>query len=261
MAMLTKDGVRGETPRMTGSVRVTALPLMRRAPDPASFIEHRTADGRGIFIAKSVLADLAALERSEHPVETASLLFGGFFSDGENTCAIVTKLVLPEPGEVEGTPSTVTITAEGAERMIERAWLDDPLLKPLGWGHTHPCFEAYFSGVDREEQSVWREPASVGLVISGLAEPRERYRVFVGPESEPAEPLAAGAPRGVRAAAPESQREERPPEPRRGSSRGRPRPLEPAWTPYAAATAIVVAIILVAFALAWLATTPGGLWR
>lgn len=261
MATLTKDGVRGKTPRMTGSVRVTALPLMRRAPDPTRFIEHRTADGRGIFIAKSVLEDLAALERSEHPVETATLLFGGFFSDGENTCAIVTKLVLPEPGEVEGTPSTVTITAEGAEQMIERAWLHDPLLKPLGWGHTHPRFEAYFSGVDREEQSVWTEAASVGLVISGLAEPRERYRVFVGPESEPAEPTTAGTPRSVRAAVPEARGKDRPGEPRRGSSRGRPRALEPSWKPYVAATAIVLAIILVAFALAWLATAPGGLWR
>jgi proteasome lid subunit RPN8/RPN11 len=261
MAMLTKDGVRGETPRMTGNVRRTALPLLRRAPDPARFIEHRTADGRGIFVAKTVIEDLAALERSEHPVETACLLFGGFFSDGEHACAIVTKLVLPEPGEVVGTPSTVTITAEGAEQMIERAWLDDPLLKPLGWGHTHPCFEAYFSGVDREEQSVWTEPASVGLVISGLAEPRERYRVFVGPESEPADRTTAGAPRRLRAAAPENREKDRPGKPRRGSSRGCPPALDPLWNPYVAATVIVAAIILVVLALAWLATTPGGLWR
>jgi proteasome lid subunit RPN8/RPN11 len=223
MAMLTKDGLRGEAPpRMTGSVRRTAPPLMRRAPDPASFVEHRTADGRGVFIAKSVLADLADLERSEHPVETASLLFGGFFSDGENVCAIVTRLVLPKPGEVVGTPSTVTITAEGSEQMIERAWLEDPLLKPLGWGHTHPCFEAYFSGVDREEQSVWTEPASVGLVMSGLAEPRDRYRVFVGPESEPAEPAVGGAPRRIRAAA----QEEVPVEPHRRPPRRLTRALE-----------------------------------
>lgn len=262
MGVLTKDGVRGETPpRMTGNIRRTALPLLRRAPDPARFIEHRTAGGRGIFIAKGVLEDLAILERSEHPVETASLLFGGFFSDGENACAIVTRLVLPEPGEVVGTPSTVTITAEGAERMIERAWLDDPLLKPLGWGHTHPCFEAYFSGVDREEQSVWTEPASVGLVISGLAEPRERYRVFVGPESEPAEAAIAGAPRRVRAAVPENREKDRRGEPRRGSSSGHPRALEPLWNPYVAAVVIVAAVILVVFALAWLVTTPGVLWR
>lgn len=192
MRTLTKEGAsRGQSPRMTGGVRRTALPLLRGAPDPGRFVEHRTEDGRRAFVAKSVLCALERLERLDHPIETACLLFGGFFSDGENPCAIVTKLVFPEPEEVIGTRSTVTITAEGAERMIVRAWREDPLLKPLGWGHTHPLFEAYFSHVDLEEQRVWKEPASVGIVISGLEAPKARYRVFVGPESEPAKPVTA----------------------------------------------------------------------
>lgn len=256
MGMLTKEGVRGEAPpRMTGRVRKTALPLMRRAPDRQRFVEHRTADGRRVFLAKRVLEDLAALERSEHPVETACLLFGGFFSDGEHTCAVVTRMIFPDPGEVEGTEATVTITAEGAEAMIERAWQEDPLLKPLGWGHTHPRFEAYFSHVDREEQRVWTEPASVGVVISGLAAPRDRYQVFVGPESEPAEPVAPGrSPRPKRVAV-----EAPPEEPRRGASTRRGRPAPVGWKPYALSAAITLAILLAVFALTWLATADG-LW-
>jgi proteasome lid subunit RPN8/RPN11 len=172
---------------MAGRVRTTALPLLRRGgPDPSDYIEHLALDGRRVFLARRVLRDLAHLERSEHPDETGGLLFGRYFSDGEHACTIVTELVVPQRGEVLGTPTTVTITAQAAERMIARAWQKDPLLTPVGWGHTHPRFEAYFSGTDRAEQRAWREPGSVGLVISGLARAAESYRVFVGPESTPA---------------------------------------------------------------------------
>jgi proteasome lid subunit RPN8/RPN11 len=182
----------GRTPtrkRMAGRVRPVEVPLLRGLPDPADYQEHVTADGRRVFVAKRVVLDLAELERSEHPDETAGLLFGGYFTDGDRTCTVVTKLVKPRPGEVHGTRSSVTITPGGAEQMIARGWQEDPVLAPVGWGHTHPCFEAYFSGVDRTEQQAWRDAGSVGLVISGLAEPRPRYRVFVGPESASAEPV------------------------------------------------------------------------
>ena len=186
---ISSGNVTAAQPRMTGRVRAVALPLMRSAPDTGAYVEHRTADGRRIFVARQVLRDLDDLERSYHPEETAGLLFGGYFSDGQNDIAVVTRLMVPQAGEVIGTPHTVTITAEGAERMIARAWRSDPTLKAVGWGHTHPCFEAFFSGTDRTEQRVWREPASVGLVVSGLERPQRRYCVFVGPDSTPAERL------------------------------------------------------------------------
>lgn len=258
MGTLTKDGLRRTAaPRMSGGVRRTALPLLRGGPDPAKFAEHRTADGRRVYLAIDVLENLAMLERAEHPVETACLLFGGFFSDGKRPCAIVTRLILPEPGEVIGSPSMVTITAEGAERMIARAWLEDPLLKPLGWGHTHPRFEAYFSHVDREEQRVWTEPASIGVVISGLDAPRNRYQVFVGPESEPAH-LVIGSAEDV----PREEPAEGPsPGPHRRIPIRRPRQIGEDWGPIALAAAAAIAIMVILFALAWLATTPSGLGR
>ena len=168
---------------MSGRRRPAPVRPLRAAPDSSDYVEHQTADGRRIFVHRQVLIDLVRLERDQHPNETAGLLFGGQFSDGGMDCAVVTDLISPLAGEVEGTPATVTITARGAERMIARAWLRNPLLQVLGWGHTHPRFKAYFSATDREEQSAWKHPASVGIVISGLAAAEESYKVFVGPES------------------------------------------------------------------------------
>jgi proteasome lid subunit RPN8/RPN11 len=169
--------------RMVGRVRAVELPLLRGLPDPASFCEHVAPDGRRVFVFKDVLRDLAELELSEHPIETAGLLFGAHLSDGLHPCTVVSKVFMPHPGEVLGTHSSVTITPEGAEHMIARARREDPVLVPVGWGHTHPCFQAYFSEVDRAEQRNWRHAGSVGIVLSGLQDARPRYRVFVGPES------------------------------------------------------------------------------
>jgi proteasome lid subunit RPN8/RPN11 len=172
--------------RMSGRRQKPPVPPLRGAPDRSDYIEHRTADGRRVFVHYRVLDDLFRLERSQHPDETAGLLFGGFFGDRGTSCAIVTDLIPPEDQEVLGTPTTVTITAQGAERMIARAWQRNPLLQVLGWGHTHPRFEAYFSATDKEEQRVWRHPASVGIVVSGLPSAEDPYKVFVGPEATPA---------------------------------------------------------------------------
>jgi proteasome lid subunit RPN8/RPN11 len=173
---------------MMGRELPVALPLMSGALDPRAYAEHVTADGRRVFVAHQVLRDLSDLERSDHPNETAGLLFGGYFADRGDDVAVVTRLIPPEAGEVIGTPHTVTITADGAQRMTARAWCSDPTLKPVGWGHTHPCFEAFFSGTDRTEQRLWKERVSVGIVMSGLDRPKQRYRVFVGPDSTPAPP-------------------------------------------------------------------------
>jgi proteasome lid subunit RPN8/RPN11 len=182
------EGTTTRQRRMVGRVRQVELPLLCAIPDPVKYREHTTADGRRVFIHERVFSDLDELERNHHPDETAGLLFGGLFTDGQNSCTVVKRLIKPERGEVEGTPSSVTITAFGAERMTARARLHDPLLTPVGWGHTHPCFDAYFSAVDEDEQRAWQQAGSVGLVLSGLRRPRTRYCVFVGPQSTPADP-------------------------------------------------------------------------
>jgi proteasome lid subunit RPN8/RPN11 len=187
MSHLAENRRGADQPRMVGRVRHVELPLLRGLPDQAGYCEHLAADGRRAFVSKQVLRDLAELERREAPVETAGLLFGGYFSDGRCSCTVVTKLVAPLPGEVHGTRSAVTITPAGAERMLSSAAREDPVLTPVGWAHTHPSFEAYFSETDRVEQRAWRNAGSVGLVLSGLSHARPRYRVFMGPESTAAE--------------------------------------------------------------------------
>jgi proteasome lid subunit RPN8/RPN11 len=175
---------------MKGRVRASAAPLRPTPPAP-HFVEHRTADGRRVFLHREVVADLVALERHQHPRETAGLLFGRLFTDGTHPCVLVRHLIWPEPGEVLGTVSTVTITAEGSTRMLRRALERHPCADPVGWAHTHPTFNAYFSATDRAEQAVWGEPASVGLVLSGLDDAEPPYEVFVGPSALPAEPIEA----------------------------------------------------------------------
>jgi proteasome lid subunit RPN8/RPN11 len=168
--------------RLSGRIRHFEPPL-RPVPSGPDYTELQTDDGRRVFIHRDVLVDLAALERAEHPNETAGLLFGRVFTDGSNQCALVRHLVTPREGEVIGDRATVTITAEGTRQMSERAQRLHSCADAIGWAHTHPTFNAYFSGTDRAEQAVWTSPASVGLVISGLAGAQPRFEVYVGPES------------------------------------------------------------------------------
>lgn len=181
--------------RMRGRVREVGPPL-RALPVGPGYVEHRTEDGRRIFLHRDVLTDLEMLERREHPDETAGLLFGRLFTDGRSPCALVSHLVWPEPGEVVGTPATVTITPEGSTGMARRANERHPCADPVGWAHTHPTFAAYFSATDRAEQAVWTEPASVGLVLSGLDDAEPLYAVFVGADSSLSEPVRSSVTRG-----------------------------------------------------------------
>jgi proteasome lid subunit RPN8/RPN11 len=182
MSRLTAAAETDRRPRMSGRIRRHESPL-RPLPTGLAYREFVSADRRRVFVHREVLEDLAALERAEHPNETAGLLFGRIFTDGSGECALVRHLIRPEPGEVLGTPATVTITTEGSSRMSGRAQERYPCADAVGWAHTHPTFKAYFSSTDRAEQSVWTSPASVGLVVSGLPDAVPRFEVFVGPES------------------------------------------------------------------------------
>lgn len=170
--------------RLRGHIRRFEPPL-RPVPSGPEYTELECVDGRRVFIHREVLDDLAALERAEHPRESAGLLFGRIFTDGTHQCALVRHLIRPLQGEVIGTQATVTITAAGSSGMSARAQRWYPCADAVGWAHTHPTFNAYFSGTDRAEQAVWTSPASVGLVMSGLESAQPPFEVYVGPESEP----------------------------------------------------------------------------
>lgn len=243
----------GTTPsrrRMAGRVRQVELPLLCGIPDPGKYREHTTVDGRRVFIHEQVFSDLDELEREHHPDETAGLLFGGHFTDGKNSCTVVKELMKPQPGEVEGTPSSVTITAFGAERMTTRARLHDPQLTPVGWGHTHPCFDAYFSSVDEDEQRVWQQPGSVGLVLSGMRRPRTRYCVFVGPHSTPADPPSPASGSAREQTSPRAPLTHVRGPARRANRRAHTRRLEVCFIATAVFAAIAVAISLYALTTA-----------
>jgi hypothetical protein len=52
----------------------------------------------------------------------------------------------------------------------------------IGWYHSHPTFPARFSPVDVTEQSTWRDPNHIGIVISG-SDRATPFGVYRGPEA------------------------------------------------------------------------------
>lgn len=169
------------TARALNGERISATLILGEPPtsDP-SFKELRAADGSRTFLHRHVLRDAKSLTQRHRPNETGALLMGGTFTDGLHPYTVVTDIILPLPGEVIGTSATVEITAEGRRRMEVEGRLRDALASAVGWMHSHPIQQAFFSETDRTEQARWNSPASVGLVVSGLAHADPQWRVFLG---------------------------------------------------------------------------------
>lgn len=169
-------------PRFSGRMVTVPLPVRPR-PRDGDWITHRADDGRTVLLAPAVLAEVHRIEREHAPDETGGMLFGRFFADSEGPYAVVSFATAPEPGEVIGEVSTVQITASGAHAMAGRAQAERFEIDVVGWYHTHPLFEAYFSATDRHEQGTWASALAVGLVVAGPGCRREPYKVYVGPDA------------------------------------------------------------------------------
>ena len=180
------------TPRVRGRARVVEL-TVRPRPGSEEWCRHVTVDDRSVLVHDTALLTMRATERRHAPDETGGLLLGRVFRDGEGPYVLVTSAVPPRAGEVDGTRSTIRITASGSDAMGKRGQSRDPAADVVGWFHTHPEYPAYFSSVDEEEQAHWPFALAVGLVISGLRAPGapDEYAVYVGPTSEPAPPVTA----------------------------------------------------------------------
>jgi proteasome lid subunit RPN8/RPN11 len=162
--------------------RVVNIPLAARSrPEAGTWHEHRAADGRTAFVSTDVLDQARAIEHEHAPFETGGLLLGRAFIDGEGPYVLVTYAVSPLRGEVRGTVSTVELTHAGSDAMRRRGEASTPTAEVVGWYHTHPRYEAYFSVVDRTEQAAWTERLAVGLVVSGL--PGGAYAIYLGPDA------------------------------------------------------------------------------
>ena len=185
-------------PRFSGRMVTVPLPVRPR-PRDGDWITHRADDGRTVLLAPAVLAEVHRIEREHAPDETGGMLFGRFFADSEGPYAVVSFATGPEPGEVIGEVSTVQITASGAHAMAGRAQAERFEVDVVGWYHTHPLFEAYFSGTDRHEQGTWASALAVGLVVAGPGCRREPYKVYVGPDAaETRRPPDSAVPADVR---------------------------------------------------------------
>ena len=251
------------------SGHVVTRPLdVRPRPRGGDWVVHRTLDGRAAYIAWPAFLVIRRTERAHAPIETGGLLFGRCFQDAEGPYVLVTSAEPPAPGEVDGTVSTVRITAAGTEAMTARAHERDPLADVVGWFHTHPRFDAFFSDVDRHEQAQWASPLAVGFVVAGDAVRREPHAVYLGPNADETFTVDPGRdvrpdPARLRAAEDEHPHEPvlepREPEPRIVPVEPRPAreaaPLR--WTRRGelalvvlAVTAVVCVFVVVAWALA-----------
>lgn len=176
--------VSGTSPRFSGRTVSAPLPVRSR-PQNGRWLVHRADGGRTVLLSPSVLSTAYSVEEEHAPAETGGLLFGRAFVDSEGPYVVVSSATPPRSGEVIGAVSTVRITAAGASAMTERAQARCFETDVVGWYHTHPSFDAYFSSIDETEQRSWASALAVGLVVAGVSRADDRYKVYVGPDSAP----------------------------------------------------------------------------
>lgn len=172
----------GASPRFSGRMVAAPLPVRSR-PRTGEWLVYRADDGRTVLLDPSVLATAHRVEEEHAPKETGGLLFGRAFVDSEGPYVVVSYAIPPRRGEVIGAVATVRITAAGAGAMTERAQAQHFEADVVGWYHTHPSFEAYFSTVDEAEQRTWASALAVGLVVAGVTRRDDRNKVYVGPDA------------------------------------------------------------------------------
>ena len=160
-----------------------SLPFISRPARDEKFIvfmsEH---DGFAAFIHQDVRDDIFHEVHKAMPNETIGLLAGRVMRDEHGPYTLVLSAECARHDEVEATPSHVRISAAGHAQVRSRLESSAYGLDIIGWYHSHPRFPARFSPVDKTEQSTWRDPNHLGVVISGN-DMREPIGVYRGPEA------------------------------------------------------------------------------
>ena len=161
-------------------------PTLELNEPPPSSHEFVVSRGTGACLRREARAPRRdSLTRLNLPNETGAVLMGRTFTDGRHAFTVVTDLIPPRYGEVIGSVATVEITAEGRRRMEIEGRLRDPLARAIGWMHSHPVQQAFFSATDVAEQGKWASPPAWSRVL-GRTDADPRWRVFVGPTASEA---------------------------------------------------------------------------
>src|SRR6185503_13845852 len=130
-----------------------------------AFVSER--DGFAALIHHNVKEAIAREAFEALPNETIGLLAGRVLRDERGPYTLVLAAQGARPDEIDATPSHVHISANGHADVRSRLEASAYGLDIIGWYHSHPRFPARFSSVDVTEQSTWRDPNHIGIVISG----------------------------------------------------------------------------------------------
>jgi proteasome lid subunit RPN8/RPN11 len=139
-------------------------------------------DGFEAYISHSILKKIDEEAMQAQPVEIIGLLAGRVLQDARGPYTLVLASHGAKREETEATPSLVGISAQAHAKIRHTLETTAYGYDIIGWYHSHPRFPARFSSVDVVEQSTFKDPNHLGIVISGLDEP-EPYGVYRGPRS------------------------------------------------------------------------------
>jgi proteasome lid subunit RPN8/RPN11 len=101
---------------------------------------------------------------SETSVEIGGMLVGTPSREGERLVAEVVQAIPATKGRSQG--HSFTFSHEAWDEINDSLAANEERLSLIGWYHTHPGFEVFFSGHDRfAHLSFFREPFQFALVI------------------------------------------------------------------------------------------------
>jgi proteasome lid subunit RPN8/RPN11 len=139
-------------------------------------------DGFAALIHQDVKESISREAVKALPNETIGLLAGRVLRDERGPYTLVLAAQGARPDEIDATPSHVHISANGHAQVRNRLEGSAYGLDVIGWYHSHPRFPARFSPVDVTEQSTWRDPNHIGIVISGI-DHVDPFGVYRGPKA------------------------------------------------------------------------------
>ena len=146
-----------------------------------SYVKCTDGDGFACYIGVEAIRQMSSFGLAAGPREIMGRLGGRRCQDSQGSYVLVERAVLTRGAR--GSPGAVQADIP-AQRVASMEF--ESRCRPfdsVGWWHTHlPGVGLFFSSVDRENQSLWRDPTSIGIVLHpGLT--GEGLKVFRGPKS------------------------------------------------------------------------------
>lgn len=156
--------------------------LFRNRPSQdESYVECTDGDGFACYVRIEAIRQMSSFGLAAGPREIMGRLGGRRCQDSQGSYVLVERAVLTRGAR--GSPGAVQADIP-AQHVVSMEF--EAKCRPfdsVGWWHTHlPEVGLFFSSVDRENQSLWRDPTSIGIVVHpGLT--GEGLKVFRGPKS------------------------------------------------------------------------------